>query len=965
MHRRNKGAAILAATVFASLPLVTLGQTSGSWVFNGSGDWSNPANWSPAVPDGGGIATFATHPLQTGGRTITLDMPVTLNGAVLDSVFAWTVSGPQVMTLTGPATLNVPVVSGSTPTSFPVGSGINVNIAGSSGLNKTGPGNISLGGSNTYTGGTTVTGGVIRTSVGDAAFGDLGGGIMLDGGGIRVSTVNMTSARNIVLGAGGGTFEMFFSGTFSGVISGPGSLNKTISGTLGFQGANTYTGATNFVHEGTLRQNYSAGSVFFQQGGSALNTSAINSSSTITLDNVAVNVNGRLNPSAPFRLNGTGLLVTGNASEPTEERLGAVMVDGGQSFFTVTPNAAQGNELTLASWTRQNGGRTVFRGVGLGNTPGANVATIFMTTPPTLVGGGGAAGSTQISIIPGATGGLTATATGVDLVTYGPNGVRPLSNAAGEYAPLAGAGPTDNVRTAATTATTGDQTVNALVIGSGALTGSDTITVASGRMINATLATHTANFNFGAAEGWLHTTSSGTFNGAFSGSGGLTKSGTGLGTFSNNNTYSGPTHIVAGEFRIRGDVPLNAPSAFGSSSDPIILAPGSVLARVAAITDVVIDRNLMVRGSGTGTASLGTTGSTQLITMNGNVTLERQLEGRAGPNNPITYSGTIAGPGILTDALATMSIITGNNTGWSGGIEVNTGSYYAGHDNAFGTGPIYLTGIGTIGATGGPRTVSNPITMFTPTTFNVGSSPLAGAPQDITFTGSFDLGSAGRTIQVPAGVTATFAGVMDHGGVTKTGPGSMRLTGANQYTGGTTVNEGMLVVDNAAGSGTGPNFVAINSATLAGNGTMAGPVTVAGNGVLSPGTAGPGTLTGGAVSLNDATGLVWDLDMPNVIGAGTNDLVVVIGDLVLDGMLTVNAGPSFGEGFYTLFSYSGVLTDNGVAVGALPSPYAGSIDTSVAGEVRLAVIPEPGAVGVLGLTAAAGLLRRRRVLPSR
>src|SRR5205823_7550814 len=87
----------------------------------------------------------------------------------------------------------------------------------------------------------------------------------------------------------------------------------------------------------------------------------------------------------------------------------------------------------------------------------ANTATVALGmlngAPPAsaLVGGGGAAGSTNISIFPFTTASTGAGVAGTTLVTYGPNGLRAL-NTATEFAaslqsvPYA-TGATDNVRT--------------------------------------------------------------------------------------------------------------------------------------------------------------------------------------------------------------------------------------------------------------------------------------------------------------------------------------------------------------------------------------------------------------------------------------------------------------------------------------------------------------------------------------
>ena len=64
------------------------------------------------------------------------------------------------------------------------------------------------------------------------------------------------------------------------------------------------------------------------------------------------------------------------------------------------------------------------------------------------------------------------------------------------------------------------------------------------------------------------------------------------------------------------------------------------------------------------------------------------------------------------------------------------------------------------------------------------------------------------------------------GSITKIGRGTLKLSGANTYTGGTTVSRGELLVDNTEGSGTGTGDVQVDVGTLGGQGIIAGPVTI-------------------------------------------------------------------------------------------------------------------------------------------
>ncbi len=144
----------------------------------------------------------------------------------------------------------------------------------------------------------------------------------------------------------------------------------------------------------------------------------------------------------------------------------------------------------------------------------------------------------------------------------------------------------------------------------------------------------------------------------------------------------------------------------------------------------------------------------------------------------------------------------------------------------------------------------------------------------------------------------------------KSGSGVLTLSGNNTYAAGTTVNGGTLLVN---GSITGTVTVA-GGATLGGSGTINGSVTLANGATLSPGSSA-GTLTvNGNLTLNNTTTLAFEL-------GAASDRTVVNGNLTLDGVLNVSDAGGFGPGNYTLFSYTGALTDNGLALGTLPGGY--------------------------------------------
>lgn len=972
----------VSAAALSALPLVASAQTSANWTFNGDGSWSENAKWNPnAFPDGGGVATFNMHPLHAALRNIVLDVPVTLGGMNFNSSYQWQIPNTlaNTITLNGAANINVVTSNTSSPSVFQAGDIIFRPIAGSNGLTKSGAGVLTLSATNTYTGGTTINGGVLRITSGNNALGATGAGnnITLNGGTLRWLTTTLLTARAINLGASG-TLEALAVGTFNGVISG-GDLNKTLTSGIAFDAANTYNGVTNLQARGTLDQSVAAaGIATFENNGTALNTTAITSGGTIVLDNTNTNINGRLNPSAPITLHGAGIQVNGNAAADTVEAVGAVSATAGQTFFTVAPNALRSTKLTIPSVTPSSVNTQVYRGTNLGQTLAPGVGNIFLTTPPALVGGGGAAGTTNISIIPTAIGTNIVTgtgSTGTDLVTYGPNGVRPLNPGAGEYASIATANPTDNVlvtsATAATIGFTGNKTVNALVISASAtFVSADTVTVTSGMVLinSSAFPTHSFGLNFGSTQGIINTTNFVTMAGPISGTGGVVKAGSNA-AMSGSSTFSGPFILTGGTIDLSADVHVNQPSPFGSSADPIILQPGSTgcgidLPNTASPT-ATIDRDIIVRGLGSAGATITNSvlgnGS---VTLNGNITLERQFNLAS-----TTVNGLIQGIGRLQTS---GPVVLNHSNSYSGGTNIGAASrIFVGNDNALGTGTIYTSGTGagaagtgTIGAVGGLRTIANPLVILG--NFGVGSDIFAGAPNNITFTGDVNLsgGNAGSAdaasiFTVPGGLTATFTNTIHDGGISKAGGGKLVLSGNNTYTGGTSVTAGILQIDNASGSGTGSNFVNITAGgTLAGIGTITGPTTIDGTSALSPGDS-PGTLHTAALALANTSSLLFDLGTAGVVDSGVNDLVAVNGNLTLDGVLTMNPQAGFGFGSYTIFTYTGTLTDNGVTVNPVGG-FTGTVDTSTPGVVLLNVVPEPGGLGILALASTALLRRRSR-----
>lgn len=127
--------------------------------------------------------------------------------------------------------------------------------------------------------------------------------------------------------------------------------------------------------------------------------------------------------------------------------------------------------------------------------------------------------------------------------------------------------------------------------------------------------------------------------------------------------------------------------------------------------------------------------------------------------------------------------------------------------------------------------------------------------------------------------------ILGGGSLTKIGVGTLILTGANTYSGGTTVEGGRLIVSNSRGSGTGSGAVQVDVGTLRGGGRIAGPVTIGTGAVLSPGEGGSRDLI-----LRIQSTLTFDSDA--IYNFQLNSSIGISNKVVANGV-TINGGAVF------------------------------------------------------------------------
>ena len=207
------------------------------------------------VKQGSGTLTLSGANTHTGDTQLTGGV-LTLSGGSAIADTAKVVVSNGTLTLDSDETIGS--MSGADPVNLGshtltiaagAGGGSGSNFSGTGGLKKTGAGTFQLTGTNTYTGATEVSGGVLQlvdqTSIGT-------GMVTLDGGTLHFYE-NSTLANAFTIGAGGGTItgDAWVSIAISGNIAGAGALTKLATGVLTLSGTNTYTGGTT-VSAGTL-----------------------------------------------------------------------------------------------------------------------------------------------------------------------------------------------------------------------------------------------------------------------------------------------------------------------------------------------------------------------------------------------------------------------------------------------------------------------------------------------------------------------------------------------------------------------------------------------------------------------------------------------------------------------------------------------------------------------------------------
>jgi fibronectin-binding autotransporter adhesin len=340
-----------------------------------------------------------------------------------------------------------------------------------------------------------------------------------------------------------------------------------------------------------------------------------------------------------------------------------------------------------------------------------------------------------------------------------------------------------------------------------------------------------------------------SITGVVSGTGfGITKSGAGTLSVGGTNTYTGNTTVSQGTLQVDATAASNSNGPLGKATTAVVVNDANTgtndTGLVIGTTGVSIGRKVTVANAGTGTVTLG--GSSALTsgtgTFNNTITLNKDANLNADGTAAITFSGQITGTGNITKTgtgNVTLSSTSNNygattigtaNGANAGTLALGASSVLSGNAltifggnlsmGAFNDTVTTLTLGGGAGASTATINGTGTLTLGGGVTYNATNNPggaTIGANLALggnrTFTIDSSSGSSGADLSISGVVSGTGFGI------TKTGAGTMVVSGTNTYTGTNIINGGTVQISTDRNLGAVPGVVTANSITL-GGGTL-------------------------------------------------------------------------------------------------------------------------------------------------
>ncbi len=765
-------------------------------------------------------------------------------------------------------------------------------IDGAGGLTKQGSHTLNLYGTLSYTGTTRVEAGLLVASnavsstnyvLSGGTLSTVGSDRILDAAAITFSGGDLRIGGNDTIGDGGVTLltsatnssiraQTSGSITINGKVTGSGNLVKYGAGNLLLNSINNDLSGTVILQEGLLRitNANNLGTAALQMGsGTTSSTFQVSNNVTrtagLSISNGSTGSAIEVGTGATFTQSGNLTGGTDNGTKFGKSGAGTLVLSGTASTYGGQIQIGQGAVIVAQnnalSTNTTTGNRGIDLGLNVGDTPMANNVAVYGRDGVTI--------SNSIYV---------AANTGDATRTIGLDG-------------------------------TGTTTFNNDIYLDGILT----ITAATGGNV--------------AVSGNILTSASNNV-------GGINKTGAGTATLSGNNTYSNSTTVTEGALRAAANTALGntAGSTTVSSGAALEFSNNITTAEALSLAGTGISSGGALRnisGNNTNSGAITLTASSRINSDAGTLALSGGITGTgyaltvggAGDVNISTSginmstAGTLAkdGAGVLTVGAA------GNYTG---GTTLSSGTLRAGNNSALGTGSLALNG-GTLASDSATaRTLGNNITMDGDVILGEASTGTG----DLKLSGTVALGASGRTFTVNNSLSELSGNIGGDAGVglTKSGSGTLVLSGNNSHSGTTTVGAGVLVLSNgsavantaavALSDVAGATLSVAGSETigsLRGGGATGGNVSIAGGQTLTVAETGGQTFAGvisntGALAKTGAGTLT--LTAANTYTGATT---VSAGKLVVDGSIASSAVTVTNTGTIGGSGSVGALTING------------------------------------------------------
>ncbi len=658
-------------------------------------------------------------------------------------------------------------------------SGVIGNGAGP--VTKADAGNVTLTGTNTYTGLTTVLGGTlildkagvtdVGTVIDDSADVTVNGGTLQLNDRVEVfNALTLTSGSITVSSSGNGLITQSYllnptSGTTHTIDADLGNMFRstlTMSGSSGtvvtLNGSNSYIGKTT-INGGTLK--IGANNVM-------PNTSEVVMANT---SGAILDVNGKTDTIGSLSGGGSsgGNITLGTSGALTVNQftfgIYSAVISGDGSFT----KSGHGT-LWLDRANTYTGGTTVSGGeiiVGVNNAL-PNTSLTFTDTSKVLLIFSGVTQQIGTLSADGVTGAEIILANRSNVLTVTQSADATYSGTIVGAGALTKAG-SSTLTLSGSNTYTGKTTINAGIIKIGAdnvMPDSSEVVLAntSGVALNVNGKTDTiGSISGGGATGGNITLGTGgaltvnqftfgDFAGVISGDGSFTKSSYGVLKLSSANTYTGATAVTGGDLiiMINGGIPNTALSLTGSSR--LLLLKDGLSINVGTLS--------------------GDAGALAWLYPNSVLTINQTSDATfAGTITDNTFGSVVkTGTGTLT--------LSGSNT-YQGATTVNAGALSLAANNAIAS-SVSVTLANT----------ANVALNINGTTQTIGTLIGGGASG-----GNVNLGSGGGALTISQKTFSDYTGVIGGtGSFTKSGPGVLRLNGASTYTGNTTLSSGEIII---------------------------------------------------------------------------------------------------------------------------------------------------------------------------